>query len=87
VAGSGRPFSGAAEYGVREGLRGLVAAGTGGGGVVAPRRVCAEVALARPHLGEATRGELVEAHERMGLERGTVGIAGRVGRCFFPFFH
>jgi len=50
VAGPGRPLSGAVEYGMLEGLWGLVATGTGGRGVIAPGGVHAEVALARPHL-------------------------------------
>jgi len=86
VAGSGRPLSGAAEYGMFKGLGGLVTAGTGGRGVVAPGGVCAEVALAGSHLVKAARGELVEAHERVGLDRGAVGVSGRVRRRLFPFF-
>ena len=68
-----------------KGLGGLVAARTGGRGVVAPGGVCAEVALAGSHLVEAARGELVEAHERVGLDRGAVGVSSRVWRRFFPF--
>jgi len=41
VASSGRPLSRAVEYGVFEGLRGIVTAGTGGRGVVAPGGMCA----------------------------------------------
>jgi len=67
-------------------LGGLVTAGAGGRGVVAPGGVCTEVALSRPHLVEAARGELVEAHEWMGLDRGAVGVPGRVRRRLFPFF-
>jgi len=69
-----------------EGLGGLVAAETGGRGVIAPGGVCAEVAFARPHLVEAARGEFVEAHERVGLDRGAVGVPGRVRRRLFLFF-
>jgi len=69
-----------------KGLGGLVAAGTGGRGVVAPGGVCAEVALARSHLVETARGELVEAHEWVRLDRGAVGVHGRVRRSPFPFF-
>jgi len=50
VAGAGWPLGEATEYGVLEGLRGLLAAGAGGWCVVAPRGVSTEVALARPHL-------------------------------------
>ena len=48
-----------------------------------------EVALTRPHLVQAARGEFVEAHwhERMGLERGAVRVSGRVWRGLLPFFH
>jgi len=69
-----------------KGLGGLVPAGTGGRGVVAPGGVCAEVALARSHLVKAPHGELVEAHEWVGLDRGAVGVPGRVRRRPFPFF-
>jgi len=69
-----------------KGLGGLAAAGTGGRSVIAPGGVCAEVALAGSHLVEAARGELVEAHERVGLDRGAVGVSGRVRRRLFPFF-
>ena len=68
MAGSGWSLRGAAEYGVLNGLGGLVTAGTGGRGVVTPGGVRAEVALARPHLVKAARGKLVEAHERVGLD-------------------
>ena len=69
-----------------KGFGGLVIGGTGGRGVVAPEGVCAEVALARPHLVKAARGEPVEAHEPVGLDRGAVGVPGRVQRRLFPFF-
>jgi len=68
VAGSGRPLSGTTEYGVLKGLGGLVAAGSGGRGIVASGGVCAEVALARPHLVKAARGELVKANEWVGFD-------------------
>ena len=67
-------------------LGGLVAAGTGGRGIVPPGGVCAEVALARSYLVEAARGERVEAHEWVGLDRGAVGVPGQVRRRPFPFF-
>ena len=44
-----------------------------------------EVALTRPHLVKATRVELGEAHKRMGLQRGAVGVSGGVRRYPFPF--
>ena len=70
-----------------EGLWGLVAPGAGRRDVdVIPGGMCAEVALARPHLVQVARGELVEAHKPMGPERGAVWVAGRVRRGFFPFF-
>jgi len=50
-----------------EGLRGLLAAGAGGGDFAVPGGVGAEIALTRPHLVQATRSKFVEAHERMGL--------------------
>ena len=46
-----------------------------------------EVALPRSHLVEAARGELVEAHERVGLQRGLVWVPGRVWSSLIPFFH
>jgi len=52
---------------VFEGLGGVGAAGTGGWAVVVLGWVAADVALPRLHLVEATRVELGEAHERMGL--------------------
>jgi len=69
-------------------LGGFTTAGAGGRRVdVAPRRVCTQIAPARSHLVEATRSEFVEAHERMGLERGAVQVAGQIRRGLFPLFH
>jgi len=51
-----------------ERLGGAKTTGAGGGDVAVPGRVGAEVTLSRPHLVEASRGELVEPHERVGLE-------------------
>jgi len=70
-----------------EGLGGDLAAGAGGGGIVVPRGVGAEVALTRPHLVETTGGKLVYAHERVGLERGAERVSGRIWRGLVPFFH
>jgi len=72
---------------VLEGLRGFGAAGAGGGAIVIPGGVCAKVALARPHLVEATRVELGKAHEGVGFQRGAVFVSGGVRRNQFPFFH
>jgi len=69
-----------------KGFGGLVTAGTGGWGVVAPGGVCAEVALAGSQLVKAARGKPIEAHERVGLDRGAVGVSGRVWRGLFPFY-
>jgi len=52
-----------------EGLRGPLASGAGGGFIVVARRVGTQVALARPHLVDATRIEFVKPHERMRTER------------------
>jgi len=72
---------------VLEGLRGFVAAGAGGGAIIVPGGVCAKVALARPHLVQATRVELGKAHEGVGFQRGAVFVSGGVRRIHFPFFH
>jgi len=72
---------------VLEGLRGFSAAGAGGGAIVIPGGVCAEVALAGPHLVQATRVELGKAHEGVGFQRGAVFVSGGVRRNQFPFFH
>ena len=52
-------FCRTAEDGVLERLRGALAPGAGGGTVVGPGRVGAEVALTRSHLVEAARGKPV----------------------------
>ena len=49
-----------------EGFGGLGTAGAGGGAIIVPGWVGAEVAFPRPHLVKATCVELGEAHERMG---------------------
>ena len=53
---------------MREGPGGLGAAGAGGGAIIVPGWVGAEVALSRPDLVKATRIELGEAHERVGFK-------------------
>ena len=70
-----------------EGFGGLGTAGAGGQAIVVPGRVGAEVALARPHLVEATCVQFWEAHERMGLQRGVVLVPGWVWRSLLPFSH
>jgi len=50
-----------------KGLGGAQASGAGGGGVVIPRSMGAEVALRRSPLVEAARGKFVQAHEGVGL--------------------
>jgi len=67
VAGPARFLGGAEEDGVFECLRGTLAAGARGGRVAVPGRVGAEVAFTRSHLVYAARGELVQAHEWVGL--------------------
>jgi len=86
VAGPGWLLCGAVKDGVLEVLRGLSATGAGGWGVIAPRGVGVEVALARPHRMQAARGKYVETHKRMGLERGTVWVHGRIRGGILPFF-
>jgi len=72
---------------VLEGHRGFGAAGAGGGAIVVPGGVCAKVALARPHLVQATRVELGKAHEGVGFQRRAVFVSGGVRRSHFPFLH
>jgi len=72
---------------VLEALRASAAAGAGGGTVVVPGRVGAEVALTRSHLVSATRVEHGEPHERVGLHGGAVLIPRRVRRDQLPLFH
>ena len=50
-----------------EGFRGFCTAGAGGRAIVVPGRMCAETALPRSHLVQATCVKLEEGHERMGL--------------------
>jgi len=70
-----------------EGLRGFSAAGAGGWAIVIPGGVCSKVALARPHLVQATCVEFGKAHERVGFQRGAVLVSGGVRCNQFPFFH
>jgi len=72
---------------VLERLRGFGAAGAGGGAIVVPGGVCTKVALAKPHLVQATRVELGKAHEGVGFQRGAIFVSGGVWRNHFPFFH
>jgi len=72
---------------VLEGLRGIAAARAGGGAIIVPGRVGAEVALTRPHLVQATHVELGKAHEGVGFQRGAVFISGGVRHNQIPFFH
>ena len=87
MAGSGRALGGTAEDGLLKGLGFLHASGAGGGGVVVPGLVCSQVALPRPHLVKAAGREFVETHERVGLQRGTVGVSSWVRGRVIPVFH
>jgi len=87
VAGPGRRLGRAAENGVLERLGGAQTAGAGHGGVAVPRGVGGEVTLPRSHLVKAARGELVQAHKRVGFYRGWVWVSGRVGRGLVPLFY
>ena len=62
-----------------EGRGGLIAPGAAGGVGVIPSAVGAEIALARPHHVMSARVKPFEAHEGVRLERGAVGVPGRVG--------
>ena len=77
MAGPARFLGGAAEDGVFECLGGTLAAGASGGGVAVPGRVGAEVAFTGSHLVYAARRELVQAHERVRIERGAIRVSGR----------
>jgi len=68
-------------------LGGFLAFGAGGGDIVVPGGVGAEVALPRSHLVEAARGELVEAHKRVRFEGGAVWVSVRTRRGLVPFLH
>jgi len=59
LASPARFLSWAMDDGMLECLGGTLAAGAGGGGIVVPGGVGAEVALPRSHLMEAARRELV----------------------------
>jgi len=61
--------------------------GARGGDFAVPGGVGAEVAFPRSHLVKAARSKLVEAQERVGLQRGAEGVPGRVWRGRVPFFH
>ena len=68
-------------------LGGGQATGPRGGDFALPGGVGAEVTLPRSHLVEAAGGELVEAHERVGLQRGAERVTGRVWSGLVPLFH
>jgi len=87
VAGPGRLLSQASEDSVLERLGGGQTTGARGGDFAVPGGVGAEVALSRSHLVEAARGELVVAHEGVGLQRGAERVPGRVWSGLVPFFH
>jgi len=87
VAGSGALPRRAAEYGVFAGFRGLITSQAGRGAIIVPCWEGLEVALPRPCLVESPSGKFVEAHERVGSERGTVSVSVRVWGPDFPFFH
>ena len=87
MACPGRLLSRASENNVLERHGGGQATGARGGHFAVPGGVGAEVTLPRSHLVEAARGELVEAHERVGLQRGAERVPGRVWSGPVPFFH
>jgi len=68
-------------------LGGGQATGARGGDFAVPGGVGADVTLPRSHLVEAARGELVEAHEGVGLQRGAERVSGRVWSGHVPFLH
>jgi len=72
---------------VLERLGGGQATGAPGGDIVVPGGMGSEVALPRSHLVEAASGEFVEAHERVGLQRGPERVPSRVWSGLVPFFH
>jgi len=72
---------------VLERLRGCQTTGARCGDFAVPGGVGAEVALPRSHLVKAARSKLVEAHERVGLQRGAERVPGRVWSSLVPFFH
>jgi len=87
VAGPGRLLSRATKDSVLERFGGGQTTGARGGDFAVPRGVGAEVALPRSHLVETARDELVEAHERVGLQRGAERVPGRFWSGPVPFFH
>jgi len=72
---------------VLERLGGGQTTGARGGDFAVPGGVGAEVAFPRSHLVKAVRSKLVEAHERVGLQRGAERVPGRVWSGLVPFFH
>ena len=77
----------AVQDGVFKCLGGILAPGAGWGDVAVPGGVGTEVAFPRSRLVEATRRELVEAHERVGFKGGAVWVFGQVGCGRYPFLH
>jgi len=72
---------------VLESLGGLRAAGAGSRGGIVPGRVGQEVALPRAHLVEVPRVEFGEAHKRVRLQRGAVGVSCWVRCGRLPLLH
>jgi len=72
---------------VLERLGGGQATGARGRDFAVPGGVGAEVTLPRSHLVKVARSKLVEAHERVGLQRRAERIPGRVWSGLGPFFH
>jgi len=87
VADPGWLLSRAFEDSVLERRGGGQTTGARGGDFAIPGGVGAVVALPRSHQVEATRGEFVKAHERVGLQRGAEGVPGWVWSGPVPFFH
>ena len=85
MASPGRFLGRTLDDGVFQRLRSALATGAGGGDVAVPAGVGAEVAFPRSHLMEASRGELVPAHKRVGLDRPSVRVSGRIWRGLVPF--
>jgi len=87
VASPARFLGWTVEDGVLECVGGTLAAGACVGGVAVPGGVGPEVATPRSHLVDASRGELVKAHEGVRLKGGGVWVSGVVRSGLLPFFH
>ena len=70
-----------------ERLGGGQTTGARGGDFAVPGGVGAEATLLRSHLVEAACSQLVEAHERVGLQRGAERVPGRVWSGLVPFLY